>query len=220
MADTKIKELREQYDRKEAEATALLGKGAEITAEDVENAKSLNAELKTIIAQIDTLNSAGSLSAELAESRKGMQEPIRQIPHAGGGSADTWFQPESVLDIPTDPADRKGYANYRGNPFGDDANAQKSWAAIHQTGYKGAFRSYLRNGWHKMQNTEQKVLQEGIDTLGGYLVPDDFLARIISRRPTPTRLASRATQLTTSRDAIAIPKVIYNTDDLNVGVAA
>lgn len=214
MTDVKIRELREQYDKKEAEANALLGKGAEITAEDVLSAKAINDELKGIIAQIDTINSAAGISAELAASRKGMQEPMRQIPHAGGGTADTWFQPEATLEIPTNPADRKGYANFGGNPFGDDANAVKSWNAIRDPGYKDAFRQYLRRDWHRMGNAEQKVLQEGIDTLGGFLVPDDFLNRIISRRPTPTRIASRATQLTTSRDAIAIPKVIWNTDDL------
>jgi HK97 family phage major capsid protein len=81
--------------------------------------------------------------------------------------------------------------------------------------YAKAFRSYLRKGERKMTDSDGlKVLQEGSDTAGGYLVPEDLLNRIIARTPTPTRLAGRVTQFNTSRDTAVMPKANYTTDNL------
>lgn len=81
--------------------------------------------------------------------------------------------------------------------------------------YKAAFRQYLRVGQSGLKSDALKVLQEGIDTQGGYLVPEDILSKIIAKEPSPTNVAGRVTQLQTSRDALIIPKVNYSsaTDD-------
>lgn len=81
--------------------------------------------------------------------------------------------------------------------------------------YKRSFRSYLRTGAGRFTDASaMRTLQEGADASGGYLVPEDLLNKIITREPTPTRVAGMVTQLTTSRDALVIPKVNYTSDDL------
>ncbi|MDP1804537.1 MAG: phage major capsid protein, partial [Acidimicrobiales bacterium] len=107
--------------------------------------------------------------------------------------------------------------NQRGHVLDDDgpgAPSAKAAAAISESGYKAAFRSYLRKGLSGLSGSEAKTLQEGIDEQGGFLVPADMASRIIARAPTPTRLASRVTRIPTSRDRIRVPKVNYSADDI------
>lgn len=80
--------------------------------------------------------------------------------------------------------------------------------------YKDAYRLYLRKGVTGLGQTHIKTLQEGIDEQGGFLVPDDLLARIVGRKPTPTRVAAQTTRIPTGRDRVVMPKVNYSTDDI------
>ncbi len=90
----------------------------------------------------------------------------------------------------------------------------KVYQAISSGDYGRAFRSYLRVGAQGLKSEGLKVLQEGLDTSGGYLVPEDIQNRIIAREPAPTNLAGRVSTFNTTRDSIAIPKVVYTTDNL------
>lgn len=103
-------------------------------------------------------------------------------------------------------------AVYEEGPGGLD---RKTMAAISSNAYKLAFRSYVRNGQgiHGLGSSDLKALQEGVDSQGGFLVPDDMLNRMIQKEPTPTAIAALVTQLQTGRDAITMPKVNYTTDD-------
>lgn len=49
------------------------------------------------------------------------------------------------------------------------------------------------------------TMVEAIDTLGGYLVPEDYRAEIIQRLMGMTIMRGRATSITTSRDSVEIP---------------
>jgi HK97 family phage major capsid protein len=92
---------------------------------------------------------------------------------------------------------------------------EKTIKTLRDPEYARAFRSYLRLGLHGMKSSDGlKVLQEGSDTAGGYLVPEDILSRIVAREATPARIAGLVTQLNTSRDALVMPKVNYSTDDI------
>lgn len=90
----------------------------------------------------------------------------------------------------------------------------KTWELIRSPEYGRAFKSYLRRGLNGLQGSELKVLQEGSDTQGGFLVPEDILNRVIAKEPTPVSIAGRVTKITTSRDALVIPRVNYTTDNL------
>lgn len=80
--------------------------------------------------------------------------------------------------------------------------------------YKHAFRNYIRKGLTEITSLERKTLQEGTDSQGGFLVPEDVLNMILSKSPTPTRVSGYVSQLTTSRDQLLIPRTVYTTDDL------
>jgi len=95
--------------------------------------------------------------------------------------------------------------------------SEKQLGVISTKAYKDAFNQYLRKGIYGMESLgrgEIKTLQEGVDSQGGFLVPEEYLARIIQKLATPTRVAGYVTRLNTSRDALNIPKVNYTTDDL------
>ncbi len=93
--------------------------------------------------------------------------------------------------------------------------SEKQMAAISTKEYKGAFRHYLRAKHDsEMTASEMKTLNEGTDSAGGFLVPDDIQSRVIQKAPTPTRVAGMVTRLQTSRDAMVFPKVNYGTDDI------
>lgn len=91
---------------------------------------------------------------------------------------------------------------------------KRQWETIHKPAYAASFWRNAKVGWHNLSNSEQAVLQEGIDPDGGFLVPDQLLNRIVAKKPTPTRVAGLVSQFSTIRDALALPKVVYATDDI------
>jgi HK97 family phage major capsid protein len=97
---------------------------------------------------------------------------------------------------------------------GDLGLDKKTLGAISSKAYHEAFRNYLRRGKDGLGATDFKTLQEGTDSAGGFLVPEDMMNTIISKQPTPTRVSGLVTGLTTGRDSLSIPKVNYATDDL------
>lgn len=99
------------------------------------------------------------------------------------------------------------------NDEGEMLMDKKMFEVISQPEYGSAFKSYLRSGSHGLKADALKVLQEGADTSGGYLVPPDILNRLIAKEPAPQTVQSRVTRLTTSRDQLQIPKVRYTTDN-------
>lgn len=92
---------------------------------------------------------------------------------------------------------------------------EKTMKHISTKDYKMAFRKYLRSKRDSdLSLAEMKLLQEGTDTAGGFLVPDDIQSRVIQKAPTPTRVAGYVSRLQTSRDRIVFPKVNYAADDI------
>ena len=55
------------------------------------------------------------------------------------------------------------------------------------------------------------TMVEGIDTLGGYLVPEDFRETLVERLPGMTVVRKRADVQTTSRDVLTMPRVTGGT---------
>lgn len=80
--------------------------------------------------------------------------------------------------------------------------------------YKASFRNYTRRGFAGISDAERKVLSEGSDQAGGFLVPEEMLNRIIQRQAAPTRLPGLVETINVSRDSVMIPKVNYATDDI------
>lgn len=79
--------------------------------------------------------------------------------------------------------------------------------------YKYAFESYMRNGERRMGGRDAKALQEGVDSAGGYLVPEDMQMQIIKKVATMVVFRQFARVVQTSRDSVKWPKIQYTTDD-------
>lgn len=178
---------------------------SQIPADKLSEIETRNDDLKSLDAEIERLT-------RLEEMKSGAQAAYK---HDGQ-------QPGEVRVIGSEYA---GETVVERNKSGDLSIAyeegwqgmdQKTRAIINATPYKRAFRNYIRSklGIHGLGPGDIKTLQEGADSQGGFLVPEDMLQRLIDRQPTPTRVAGLVTRLQTSRDALTIPKVNY-TDTTN-----
>ncbi|MFA6305710.1 MAG: phage major capsid protein [Candidatus Gracilibacteria bacterium] len=155
----------------------------------------------------------GSLEQQMAAVGK-LNEFKAWAGQSAGGVSLVGTQPAGTATLTQREPDKGGRKSVLLSDEGDmliDANTYK---AISSTEYGRAFRSYLRVGQNGLKSEALKVLQEGIDTQGGYLVPEDMLTRIISKEPAPTNLAGRVSTFTTSSDSLVMPQVIWTTDNI------
>ncbi len=81
-----------------------------------------------------------------------------------------------------------------------------------------AFNKFLRYGVRSMAADEMRVLTEGAEAAGGFLVPEDFRAELIKRIPGLTVIRQRATVGQTSRDVVTVPTVTGGDDMFTSGV--
>jgi len=59
---------------------------------------------------------------------------------------------------------------------------------------------------------DQKTLSLGLDEAGGFLSPEDWRAELIKRAQSPPNIRNASRVITTSRDGVRMPKVIYTGD--------
>jgi HK97 family phage major capsid protein/HK97 family phage prohead protease len=86
--------------------------------------------------------------------------------------------------------------------------------AISTKEYRDAFRNYLRKGIGGVGLSDVRALSEGTDSEGGFLVPAEFMAKMVEREAATTSLQSLVTQLTTSSDRLTMPKNAYSGSSL------
>lgn len=191
---------------------ALLDKGPAITQEDMAQIHTLQAEVETIRGQIDEAKKLDAVRAQnerfLAESKQAAFPVPHPTPTAPGAARVEGFTPAGETTVET---------NAKGSRLWQDGEcliSEKQWNAVHQTGYTEAFGAYLRKGLNGLSGAELKVLNEGIDASGGFLAPEEILSRLVEKRPTPTRVAGMVTRLTTGRDSMVMPRVVWTTDDI------
>ena len=179
-----------------AEADAIKAK-TRPTADDIARHMALVEEgegLRTLLEQADRMDSV----AEWGRKSAGM------IPIAG--------RVEGFAPAGTAIVERKGNKLWV-NDDGDMLLDERTLRVIGDPAYKSAQSRYLRYGREGLKDVELKVLQEGADTSGGFLVHDEMLARLISKEPAPTNVAARVTRLQTTSDALSVPSVDYATDN-------
>jgi HK97 family phage major capsid protein len=183
------------------ELKGLQGK-ADVTQEDVEKIKSLIAQGKALKSELDLLGEAAAFETEMAAS-KGM------INLAGtNGPADVLGMKETGQAVATK------VGNVLVTDEGEPLIDKRTYQTISSKEYKDAFRQYLRVGINGLKSDSIKVLQEASDAAGGFLVPEDILSRLLAREPAPLTLAGRVTSLTTGRDRLTVPQVVWTTDNL------
>jgi hypothetical protein len=99
---------------------------------------------------------------------------------------------------------------------GDNSLSTKQVQLLKSPEYKAAYRQWLRVGgdFSRLPLQAAKFLQEAVDQSGGFLVPEEMLNRIVQKQPAPTQFLSKVQQFNTSRDALVIPRVVYDTDNI------
>lgn len=88
-------------------------------------------------------------------------------------------------------------------------------SAISTKAYRDAFSAYIRKrGERNLSAGELRALQAGVDSAGGFLVPAEFIARMVERLPAETAVQNFVTQINTSSDQVIMPKNTYSASNL------
>lgn len=190
--------------------------GANITSDQQKDLEAAMVESRTLMGQMKSEQDFEEVE-QFAAKAQGV--PPLVSPNANetktNGAGEVRLEemvPAGAANIETKPTKAGGtmFEAYDERPMMD----RKTWELIHQPEYKAAFMEYVRKDPKLISASTYKVLQEGIDTEGGYLVPEDILAAIIQKVPTPTMVVTKVRQLQTMRDVLVIPRVNYTTDNL------
>ena len=80
-------------------------------------------------------------------------------------------------------------------------------------GLRQRLRGVPPQGLEDMGPEDRKTLSVGVDTAGGFLVPEDALHIITRKVATSTIIRPLARVMTTSRDMATWPRINYSTDD-------
>lgn len=187
-----------------AEAQTITVKGI-LGPDETTRVEGLLAEGHALKAQIEQAERLGELT-DYAGKSAGML-PMAGMPLVlSGGQAG-----EATVETARD--ERSGLSSVKLlQDYGEGIYNPRLQATTGTKAYRDSFRNYIQHG-KDVGPTHMKTLQDASDASGGFLVPTDMADRIISRAPTPTRVASKVTQLTTSRDQLGIPRVNYSLDD-------
>jgi HK97 family phage major capsid protein len=196
-----MKQLVERFQAKLAEAQAL--NKPDMTAEDAQKITALNGELKSLKSSIEAAKETAQMASFLTvgDYLPSGQQNAQVLGVKSAGAADINVS-ENGIEV-----------EYNDN---DTSIAAKQSKLVKTVEYRRAFKTWLRSGGNEMRMSldNMKFLQEGVDQSGGFLVPEDMLNRIVQKKPAPTSFLGKCTMLQTSRDALAIPRVVYNTDDI------
>jgi HK97 family phage major capsid protein len=168
--------------------------------------KDESAKLEALLHESDSLKAQIDNVSKLSRLNEWAGESTGSPPLVTGGPTIRAITPAGATEVKRSPS-RIDMLDQYGEGLWDAKTHEKTGTDE----YRNAFKSYMRG---KSTMGELKVLQEGADTSGGFLVPADILNRVIAREPTPSRVAGLVTQLQTSRDQLVIPKIVYTADNL------
>jgi HK97 family phage major capsid protein len=221
--NAKHKELLTRFDKRSKELSDLVaGAGDNMTKESYEAASKVRDDLRDIKGKIEQCKAEEGLVTEAGQFRSYMQDPATDHRHSTGvlGHTDAG---ETELEVEFDgPKGRKSASfhnrarvkrilNERGSGVfgrsggeGYSANAAK---AIQTPEYRKAMRAYFRTG--RPSDVLLRTLEDGLDPQGGYLAPVENIAKLVEKKPTPTRVGELCQVINSSRDAISLPRVNY-----------
>lgn len=198
-----LEELRRKYGLLIGQARSLADQfqGKEMPKETAGQIENLLGQADEVKAQID-------LAERIAAGERFTNAPV-DIKAANA----TWR--ETLTPEGSAPVDVKAWRETEiVNPLGErKALRFHVPLAVQAKGYADAFEAYLRKGREAMGPNDRKTLSEGVDSAGGFLVPEDMQSSILKKVATVAAIRARARVITTSRDLVKWPKVNYTTDD-------
>ena len=167
------------------------------------------AKITGLMKEFDELKVQADLMTRMEDGEKFMSEPTElKAAHHG------WR--ESAPGEGDTPIDVKAAREFELKmPWGESKTVRYHVPlAVQGKGYASAFEAFLRKGTNEMGPSDRKTLSVGVDTAGGFLVPEDVLAILTKKVATMAVIRSMARVMTTSRDIATWPRVNYATDDL------
>ena len=205
----------EQLFAKAREKAAAIKTLLEGDSPDMEQIKALQAEADALIAQAEALKAA---QATIDKASK----PVLPAPLPMGADPDPEPEKDSAIKAvynlrfgETDAAVKAILQDLHGPDY-----EQKRWAQVQ------GFTRYLRTGLGESREMiwtpalvklaiqdgqdvkgMKAVMVEGADVLGGYAVPEDWRAEVISRMSGYTVVRPLARVISTSRDRVEFPKM-------------
>lgn len=190
---------------KASRAQELLSKGS-LNDEEVVEVTSLNTDLAAYREKAEgmkTLDDNRLYIDGLANAA------VKSVPHPGSDISNLGTARAGTAFIDT----KTGEMEHDGN---EGMLNVKQFQNINNSTYRKAFVKLIQEGGieRRLPEGDQKALTEGLDAGGGYLVPPQDLAQILSKEPAPQSLAAQVSSITCNRDRIIIPKINYTTNNI------
>jgi len=209
LAETRSKELNDYLNER----------GDNITAKDLDHAHAIRDDLKKIKGDIEAEKEIdakrSSVSKELTEFRSWMDDPagdpaIHRIKVLGSSRAG-----ETTITRGGRSASHRRAIKVLEERGAGILNAHNGYhpnagVVMSDPEYKRAMCLYLTRG-PEAADRHFRNLEEGLDPQGGYLAPVEVIAKLIEKKPTPTRVSGLVDVVNSSRDAISLPRVNYTT---------
>ena len=199
MAKTR-QELMAEAASKHAEAKRILFEGGDnITAEQ-------ETHVQKLLGEYDGLVAKAKIAERIESGDNFLNEPEPSV------SSVSWRQ--SSPDEGNFPIDAKSWRSMKVMTAGGERELRYHIPlAVQKKGYDVAFEAYIRNGKEKLGPNDRKTLSEGVDTAGGFLVPEEYHTELIKKVAGLTAIRPNARVVQTSRDVAKWPRVKYTTDD-------
>jgi HK97 family phage major capsid protein len=182
----------------------------------MKEAKEYRSELAALAKKADEITSAW----EGKEDQEGFEEAMTVLTETLGKAdevkamLDIANRKEGLDDLISDPMNAIGAGVVVGREanIGEGNISDEQREAIARKDYGFAFDSYLRKDIDAIGPQDKKTLQEGQDDAGGFLVPEDWRSEMLKRTAARPNIRQAARVITTSRDSVRLPKIIYTGD--------
>lgn len=204
-----IQALQAQLRAKVGQAQALVSKYPQGDMPDTDLAA-----LTSILGETDTLKAKIGLAQRTLDAQKFMDEPAT-LPAYSNARPATKIEGETLID-PKAWREFKVPIKAAGGTKEDVTFRYFVPEKVQKKGYSDAIDEYLRKGRDGIRPDGWKLLQETIDTAGGFLIPEDFTERLVQKLAVNVIIRQLATVLTSSRDVLTMPRINYSADNLHV----
>lgn len=199
MAKTK-QELLQDAGTKHAEAKKIMFEAGDAITPEQET------QVQKLLGEYDNLVAKADLAGRIEAGEKFLDAPDLSV------SASSWRQ--ASPDEGNFPIDAKAWRSIKVNtPLGEKEVRFHIPLAVQKNGYAAAFESYIREGKEKLGPNDRKTLSEGVDSAGGFLVPEEYHTELIKKVAGMTAIRPNARVVQTSRDVAKWPRIKYTTDD-------
>lgn len=135
----------------------------------------------------------------------------------GGFVGEVVFPDEgNIPGVTEDPHSRELIVNEdKGIPSEYKSLGEKKLKVLKSGAYKDAYVDYIRAKGlgNSMKASAMKVLQEGVDTGGGFWIPPDIRSELVKKEATIAGVSNDVNSFAIGSNMVTFPKLVYTTDD-------